>query len=604
MLNPDVRHLFTDALRPPTGSRIDAAVATTYSLDINSLLLAPLSMAAYDQAEGGIEGAAPHELLESIRRYAERTTVFCQAGGIHVPSIYRKLTVFAEDSVLEVTPPAGGVFHPKLWLLRFTTASGELTHRLVCLSRNLTGDRSWDTVLTTDEDPASSHQMAAEPLSAFLLDLAQMTVRPVAAARRELLHDLAASLRGRSFAVPSPFASGELYPIGTSQGRDWPVPSSAERIVVISPFLDATTVRRLGRSSVVVSRAETFDRLGATVLAGHDLRVLQPHADAPPEDLVEQVDDAGQPERPGEVKTGLHAKVLSWDIGITGHLLTGSANATSAAFGGNVEFGVLLSGPASQCGAAAIMKESDKETGFARLLQPYTACQAPVPDPAYGLEREIEQFHAALAANDPAFHARTTTYGYDVELVLPPPDKTIGKTWVRPVTLKDGYERRLGENNTWTGLGHSDLPTFVAVRTRLQRDGVVVERSSALRATLEGGPDDRARRVLRELLSRVEDILRYLALLLRDPGIDDVASALLEATNDEGGPLDGSQRPAWMDDLIMLEPLVRAFAREDGSLERVQRLLDDLADDTGALPDLGSDFEHLWRVVSAAREER
>ena len=171
MLNPDIRHLLTDALRPPTGFRLDAAIATTYSLAIESLLLAPLSMAAYEQGEGGLEGAAPHELLEAIRRYAERTTVFCQAGGIHVPTTYSKLTVFAEDSILEVAPPAGRVFHPKIWVLRYINAADDLTHRFVCMSRNLTGDRSWDTVLMTDEDSAATHQMPAAPLSAFLEDL-------------------------------------------------------------------------------------------------------------------------------------------------------------------------------------------------------------------------------------------------------------------------------------------------------------------------------------------------------------------------------------------------------------------------------------------------
>ena len=54
----------------------------------------------------------------------------------------------------------------------------------------------------------------------------------------------------------------------------------------------------------------------------------------------------------------------------------------------------------------------------------------------------------------------------------------------------------------------------------------------------------------------------------------------------------------------MLEPLVRAFARDDGSLDRVERLLDDLRDDDGELPDLGPDFEALWRVVSSAQGGR
>ncbi|KAA1419207.1 hypothetical protein F0U44_12205 [Nocardioides humilatus] len=601
MLKPDERHLFVDALRPPTGWRLDAAVATTYTLDINSLLLAPLSMAAYDHADGGIDGAAPHELLEAIRRYAERTTVFCQAGGIVVPGTYRKLTVFAEESVIEVAPPPGRVFHPKLWLLRFTNVAGDYLHRFSCLSRNLTGDRSWDTVLTTDEAAQAMNGMSAQPLARFFEDLLASTVRPMAASREALLRDMAETVRDRVFEVPPPFTAGELFPIGTSEGRDWPVPEAADRSVVISPFLDAGTVKRLPRQTAIVSRAETFDRLGARALSGHDLHVLQPHADAPPDDVGDAVDESG--DRAGEVKSGLHAKVLAWDIGTTGHLLTGSANATSAAFDGNIEFGVLLHGPASRCGVAAIMKDSDNEIGLPRILQPHVPSDDPVPDLTYDLERQIEQLHAALAERNPTFVVNEGTDGYVVAFRIDA-GPLLGETSIRPVTLKEGYDRRLGTNNTWTGLGHSDLTEFVAVRTSLSLDGVEVERTSALRAVLVGAPDDRARRVLRELLSRVEDILRYLALLLRDPGIDDIADALLDATNDEPGDPDGSARPAWLDDLVMVEPLVRAFARNDGSLDRVRHLLDDLRDDEGALPDLGPDFERLWQVVSNAQEAR
>lgn len=607
MLNPDVRHLLTDCLRPPTGWRLDAAVATTYSLDLTTLLLAPLSMAAYEQAEGGIEQMAAHELLEAIRRYADRTTVFCQAGGIHVPSTYRKLTVFAEESILEVAPPSGRVFHPKIWVLRFTNTAGEFTHRLVCLSRNLTGDRSWDTVLVTEEDPDAAHQMPADSAAQFLLDLLPMSVRPVPEDRAAMIRDVARTLRERSLAVPAPFTAGAIYPLGTSQGRGWPTPAAPDRALVISPFLDVTTVRRLPAGSTIVSRAETFDRLGAAAFSGHDLRVLQPHADAPPDEIeAETAEEStdGQVRTVLEIKSGLHAKVLAWDEGRMGHLLTGSANATSAAFGGNVEFGVLLSGPVSECGAAAILKDDEKAAGFTRLLQPYGAQEEPVPDVEYVLERELEIFHAALAGCGPELHIATADDGYEARLAWSTPYAEVGASWVRPVTVKPAFDRRLGDRNVWPGLGVSDLTTFVAVRTRLDRDGVSVERASALRVTLVGAPEDRARRVLRELLSNVEDVLKYLALLLEDPGLDDVASAILEVTNDGHAAADGADGGSWVDDLVLLEPLVRAFARDDGGLDRVERLLEDLRDDEGRLPDLGVGFENLWQVVTSARGTR
>ncbi|MBD3947559.1 phospholipase D family protein [Nocardioides ganghwensis] len=601
MLNPDVRHLLTDALRPPHGWRIDAAIATTYTLDINSLLLAPLSMAAYDQVDNGIEGAAPHELLEAIRRYAERTVVFCQAGGIHVPSTYRKLTVFAEDTVVEVVPPPGRVFHPKIWVLRFTNITGEFTHRFVCLSRNLTGDRCWDTVLSTDEDPSATHQMSAEPAASFLEELVDLSVRDVPLARAALVRHVAGTLRDRRFAVPSPFTEGTLLPFGTPGGAAWPLPVRADTSAVISPFLDVTTVRKLPAGTTIVSRPDTFDRLGADALAGFDTRVLQPHADAPPDDLDGDEESEDGDTRAWEVKTGLHAKVFAWDVAREATLLTGSANATSAAFGGNIEFGVLLTGPTSSCGAAAILKDDDKQTGFTRLLQPYQASADPQPDLTFDLEREIEEFHVALAGARPSLTVSSTGEEYDARLELESRPVDPGQTWVRPITLKPQLDRSLDSSTSWRGLAHADITPFVAVRTRVERDGVVVEKSSALRVDLIGAPEDRARRVLRELLSRVEDILRYLALLLKDPGIDDITSALLDATNDEPA---GDHRwgGSWVDDLILLEPLVRAAARDDDSIDRVKSLMDDLRDADGALPDLGEDFEALWHVVVAAKE--
>ena len=81
--------LLTEALRPPPGYRVETAVGTTYSLNLTALLLAPLSFAVFDQANStDIDALDPIRLLEAVSRHAERTTVFCQAGGIHVPSNY------------------------------------------------------------------------------------------------------------------------------------------------------------------------------------------------------------------------------------------------------------------------------------------------------------------------------------------------------------------------------------------------------------------------------------------------------------------------------------------------------------------------------------
>src|SRR5690606_13044252 len=155
MLAPETRRILMEALEPPPGFRFDLAVATTYSLDLMALLTAPLAFSMFDadaartRGDGdAAESTNPFALLQAVRSYAARTTVFCQAAQIVPPARYQRVLTYLEDSVVEVNPPsASGVFHPKLWALRMVGEDDEVLYRLLCLSRNLTFDRSWDTML-------------------------------------------------------------------------------------------------------------------------------------------------------------------------------------------------------------------------------------------------------------------------------------------------------------------------------------------------------------------------------------------------------------------------------------------------------------------------
>lgn len=193
MLAPETRVLLADALRPPDGYRIDVAVGTTYSLNLTALLLAPLSFAFVEQG-AGVGVVDPAALLAAVRRYSERTTVFCQAGAIGVPPAYRRVLTFAEGSVHEVAAPQEGrLFHPKVWALRFVAAD-DVRHRLVVLSRNLTLDRSWDTALVLDED-GDGPVVDPGPAADFVAALPGLALRPVPEDRQRQVASLAESLR-------------------------------------------------------------------------------------------------------------------------------------------------------------------------------------------------------------------------------------------------------------------------------------------------------------------------------------------------------------------------------------------------------------------------
>jgi hypothetical protein len=47
-LDPNVRRIYLDELRPPPGYVVDRAIGTTYSLDLLALLAVPLSMACFE----------------------------------------------------------------------------------------------------------------------------------------------------------------------------------------------------------------------------------------------------------------------------------------------------------------------------------------------------------------------------------------------------------------------------------------------------------------------------------------------------------------------------------------------------------------------------
>lgn len=618
MLEPSTRALFVDAFRPPTGHTVDLAVGTTYTLSLRMLLLPPLAMAAHDREADVLDddaeldepargaGSAPTDtlaLLEAVRRYADRTTVYCHTSGISSPGRYPRLLTFAEDCVVQALPRTPGhIFHPKVWALRFRKDE-DVVHRLVVCSRNLTEDTSWDTLLVLDEgEPGQG--IPGAPAADFVNALPTLAVGAVAQGRPEQASDLAATLQHASFELPPPFTDGRLLPLGLRPGQAaWPMPIRPDRSVVISPFLDIPTLGRIaGRHApVIVSRPETYDLVGSRALAHTTTKVLNPYAEA--EVAADQ--RTAPTARHGEARTGLHAKVLIWDQGRTGHVLTGSANATHAAFHGNVEFGVLLSGPGRSCGVEALLPDEEAtrdRVTFGHVLQDHAVTEPePQEDPTEVLRREVELHHEALLLAAPRLTCQRDDDGYAVTLTFERPVPAgPGTTRVRLVS-RPRTERQDPDHARWHGVPLLQLTPYLEVFTLLSTDAdedlTVV---SVLKADLLGAPDDRSAEVLRSYLDSEESLVRYLRFLLdvADEGSfwDD-----LESRDVEQGA--GPAPRASFEDLAILEPLLRAAADGSEALDRVHALLRDLGvgpDDAGAVP---AEFLQLWQSVWDASKE-
>jgi hypothetical protein len=92
MLQPTNRLTLIDAMRPPQGYDLDAAMAVTFTLDLRALLAAPAAFAlARSTAAGEDSGQGePIELLHALRTHARKLTVFSQVGEIALPPSRRR----------------------------------------------------------------------------------------------------------------------------------------------------------------------------------------------------------------------------------------------------------------------------------------------------------------------------------------------------------------------------------------------------------------------------------------------------------------------------------------------------------------------------------
>lgn len=592
MLQPDHRVLLTEALRPPAGFSVDHAIATTYSLSLTATLIAPMTFAATAMHDLETEAEQPSmHMLDAVQRYVNRTTVFVQAGGIHVPQSHSRVLAFLEDSIHEVEPPeAFGSFHPKIWAVRYRSEAEQLHHRLIISSRNLTLDNSWDTILVLDEDPAGV--IDAQPAGDFLKELPDLTVHQMTQSRRDKVVDLATSLTGRFFATPPEYRHGQLLPLGIGP-RHWDFPTETINALVISPFLssgrlDAALPTR--GEAILVSRAESMDELGQDQLIDWQTRVLHPALDDPVHDEVSEDETAF------EQLSGLHAKTAVYDLANDESVtVTGSANCTNAAWQQNIEFTAVLYGPTASTGTAAILGQEDT-LGLASIIEPYEPAQREaVTDAEQQLRWEIEQFHRHLARTKPVLDLTIIDQQtVSVQLRLTAFEHTFGSNTRLWLSTTPGDQRLLSESRPWE-VAPVNVTSFLAVETTVGS----VTRSCILMCRLTGEAIDRRQAVLAALLSSPDRVLQYIELLL---GVDTPSQATVETQQRATGitlPTPGAAGNTAFSAPVLFEPLMLA-TRDPQQLAQIAGQIEELRALPAADELIPPEFLAMWDTVVAA----
>jgi alkylhydroperoxidase/carboxymuconolactone decarboxylase family protein YurZ len=561
VLPPDGRAVLVELLRPPPGAELARGIATTFTLDLVSALAAPLSFAGHRLGSA----KDPEAIMQAVTMAADRLDIFCQAGQLNVPGKPSDLMAFLEKMVHPVkSPHVGGLFHPKIWLLEFSDGT-ETSFRFLCASRNLTSDRNWDVVVRLDGTRGSRPLAANRPLRDLVSSLPAWAIQPLPAERTARIQELADSVRYTYWERPDDVGDIAFHALGATRRRS-SLDFTGTSHLVISPFATSDGLRRVAPSGSV-TKTYVLDDAAA----------------------LEQPDDTAAARQ--DLLAGLHAKAYVVERGYDAHVFVGSANATRAAFDGNIEFLVELVGKKSKLGIETLV---GADAPFRQMLTDYPATGGKLPSADDVADRKLEEKLRSLATLAFSAAARCSGELYTVQVTTNGPlllNETITATAELLTRPGDAAPLQEPVDIAFPGIAMVDVTPFLVLRVT---DARGESRATVVLAALTGDPPGRHDELLARQIDTPEKFLRLLALMLSLGS----AGSLAELTGSSAGS-------GWRDagQLGVFETLVRALGAAPAVLADIAPLVERLQRSEKGRQVLPEGFAELWDLVWRARAE-
>jgi hypothetical protein len=367
MLHPQQNSIaYSSGIAPPDGYELNYAVGTTYSLDLEALLQIPIAMIYASHIEK-LKGSISYETISALSEVAKKIDIFCQNGNIKNPRFNNQLYSFWENSIHEVKlNNAFQSFHSKVWIMQFTNKRKESLFKVFITSRNLTQSGDWDIAYSTQGSLSSTFMPQNQPLIDFVNYLSKFSNKIIPS---EFIDKLAYV----DFDLAADWKSQLFLPIGIPGYQNILAKKKFDELLVISPFLDKTTISKLTTNTQTLTLCSTRDALDTIETNKLNTKNYQFNT------VIETVSD--NEEMFDEIDTSLlsqslHAKLF---IGKKGDTITwnlGSANATSPAFEArNIEFNIELTGKNDEYSPKQITKQLAiryaKDGNDIKLFEPY-----------------------------------------------------------------------------------------------------------------------------------------------------------------------------------------------------------------------------------------
>ncbi|MFZ4478883.1 MAG: phospholipase D family protein [Rhodoferax sp.] len=553
------------------------------------------------------ESPDPVEVLEAIRSSAGKLDIFCQAGGIRADRWPSDLVSLLEKSIHQVPRPKPGcLFHPKMWILRYSNAAnnGELRYRCLILSRNLTQDRSWDLILRLDSD-FDSGSMGINPgnqnLNRFVASLPLLAGFDQSHARLNAINEIADELRKVWWEMPEDVQDIQFWPFGLPGMRK---PKTEElftgyRHLIVSPFISPAGLRialgdSKGTSLSVVSRAEELDRIAVDEIPEGTYFHINPLASLGGDDEHQEMSVETE-----QMLGDLHGKLYVVETNRRARVFIGSANATERAFNGNVEILCEISGGATRLGVESMLGE---DSSFREILERYSFPESPLTDAQKELSHGVESYLFDLAGLKLQALASREEQEWSVlvtsDVALPKPNGFEAELYICQLN-KQADKRQMSFEQVvrvnFESIKAADITPFMVLVCVGRRDSQVVEKQTVVCATLIGEPEQRLDEILVRQIDTPEKFLRLIDLLLGLGGSFPLASL---ADNQSAGG-------AWVSTGLssgLLEMIVRSLAERPDALDHLESLVNRLSSTELGRSVLPPGWNELWGSVVGARK--
>ena len=588
---------YGEQLNAPDGFELSAAIATTYTLDLGTLLAVSVALGFKDSLEGDLSGEKL-VLLEAISGLKDKLRVFYEKGKITVPTEYNYLFTLLEPCVSPVVPEGGefSSFHPKVWLLRYVESGKkrkpEIRYRLIVLTRNLTFDKSWDIAASIDGTLKSEVQTKGSDNDwiRFFLDLmkSDKEFTPSKTLKKELPY-----IKWNMSYGWTP----KLLPGGGKFGQPLDL-KKIEHLLVVSPFIkDAgNQIKALnwlgdyvseGGEKLLFSRAEELNAIGEYALYGWECYAINSSV-VEGEEKIEE----------GSELHNLHAKLIVTERGDVADWHIGSANATSAALGNsyretprNSEFMLRFSGDIDELGIGKLWEQWVGEEGRG-LFVPHVFEPIEVIDDeeeSATLRSVIYEVIKAKWNLIATLEHPQTNYMLTLEVES---DKLFEKMEQKGIIIRvdqlaiQGGKKKLDSVMQWTNVELTQISAFVPIYISLpnsdKEEKVVIQ----VPLEIEGG-DFRHQGILKKMLDSKEKILNYIRMLL-DPDADknEWLSSESSSASAANGDID-----IFAIDKPIFEQLMYTASRHPEALARIESLIQKLEKSEIEIPE---DFKSLW----------